>query len=303
MVFLSELEQITGKKNIICNEPMAGHTTLRTGGPAKYFVMPENTAQVAAIVKLAVKAGISYYVAGNGSNLLISDEGYDGMIICIGKNMSGISVNGNRITAGAGAMLSSIASQALKNRLAGFEFAAGIPGTAGGACVMNAGAYDGEIKDVIKRVTAVDGNGDICTINSTEMKMSYRRSIFSEGGYIITEAEFGLKPGSREKIQEKMTDFSKRRMEKQPLEFPSAGSTFKRPEGNYAGALIEAAGLKGKGVGDACVSEKHAGFVINRGNATAQDVYATINLVTKTVKNNSGIVLEPEVRIIGNFIK
>ncbi len=303
MVFLSELEQITDKKNIICNEPMAGHTTLRTGGPAKYFVTPENTEQVAAIVKLAVKAGISYYVTGNGSNLLISDEGYDGMIICIGKNMSGISVNGKRITAGAGAMLSSIASQALKNGLAGFEFAAGIPGTAGGACVMNAGAYGGEIKDVIKRVTAVDGNGDICTIYSTEMKMSYRRSVFSEGGYIITETEFGLEPGSREKIQEKMSDFSKRRMEKQPLEFPSAGSTFKRPEGNYAGALIEAAGLKGKGIGDACVSEKHAGFVINRGNATAQDVYATINLVTETVKNNSGIVLEPEVRIIGNFIK
>lgn len=274
---------------------------MKVGGPARYMVTPDKETDIPELIKVAVLHNISYYVIGNGSNLLVSDEGYDGLIIYIGRNMSEISVEGNIIKADAGAMLSSLGAVALKNGLTGLEFAAGIPGTLGGACVMNAGAYGGEIKDVLTVVRAVDKDGVIHEFTPDEMKMSYRHSMFTDGGYIITGAVMELKAGNPEEISERMSEYSHRRLEKQPLEYPSAGSTFKRPEGYFAGALIEKAGLKGKGSGGACVSEKHAGFVINYNKATAKDVYDTINYVIDEVKKDSGVVLEPEVRIIGNF--
>jgi UDP-N-acetylmuramate dehydrogenase len=301
MLFLAELRKIVGTEKVYENEPMSKHTTMKVGGPARYMVTPDKETDIPELIKVAGLHNIPYYVIGNGSNLLVSDEGYDGLIIYIGRNMSEISVEGNIIKADAGAMLSSLGAVALKNGLTGLEFAAGIPGTLGGACVMNAGAYGGEIKDVLTVVRAVDKDGVIHEFTPDEMKMSYRHSMFTEGGYIITGAVMELKAGNPEEISERMSEYSHRRLEKQPLEYPSAGSTFKRPEGYYAGALIEKAGLKGKGAGGACVSEKHAGFVINYNKATAKDVYDTINYVIDEVKKDSGVVLEPEVRIIGNF--
>ena len=303
MLFLTELRKLVGEENIYQNEPLSKHTTLKVGGPAKYMVMPDNMEIIPELIKIAGLHNVPYYVIGNGSNLLVSDEGYDGMIIYIGKNMSEISVEGKIIKADAGAMLSSLGAAALKNGLTGLEFAAGIPGTLGGACVMNAGAYGGEIKDVLKEVTAIDGEGVIHKFYPEDMKMSYRKSMFVNGGYIITGAVMELAEDDASEISARMADYAQRRRDKQPLEYPSAGSTFKRPEGYFAGALIEGACLKGKGVGGACVSEKHAGFVINYNNATAKDVYDTINYVIDEVKSDSGVVLEPEVRIIGNFGK
>ncbi len=301
MLFLAELRKIVGTEKVYQNESMSKHTTMKVGGPARYMVTPDKETDIPELIKVAGLHNIPYYVIGNGSNLLVSDEGYDGLIIYISRNMSEISVEGNIIKADAGAMLSSLGAVALKNGLTGLEFAAGIPGTLGGACVMNAGAYGGEIKDVLTVVRAVDKDGVIHEFTPDEMKMSYRHSMFTDGGYIITSAVMELNEGNPEEISERMSEYSHRRLEKQPLEYPSAGSTFKRPEGYFAGALIEKAGLKGKGSGGACVSEKHAGFVINYNKATAKDVYDTINYVIDEVKKDSGVVLEPEVRIIGNF--
>lgn len=303
MLFLAELRKIVGNDKVYSDEPMHKHTTMKVGGPARYMVTPGKEDEIPELIKVARLHNIPYYVIGNGSNLLISDEGYDGLIIYIGREMSDITVEGNIIKADAGAMLSSLGAVALKNGLTGLEFAAGIPGTLGGACVMNAGAYGGEIKDVVTEITAVDKDGVIHRFLPEDMKMSYRNSVFMGGDYIITGAVLKLSEGDGEEISSKMSDFTRRRLDKQPLEYPSAGSTFKRPEGYFAGALIEKAGLKGKGVGGACVSEKHAGFVINYNNATAMDVYKTINYVIDEVKKDSGVILEPEVRIIGNFIK
>ncbi len=303
MLFLAELRKIVGNDKVYSDEPMHKHTTMRVGGPARYMVTPGKEDEIPELIKVARLHNIPYYVIGNGSNLLISDEGYDGLIIYIGREMSDITVEGSIIKADAGAMLSSLGAVALKNGLTGLEFAAGIPGTLGGACVMNAGAYGGEIKDVVTEVTAVDKDGVVHRFLPEDMKMSYRNSVFMGGEYIITGAVLKLAEGDAEEISSNMADFTRRRLDKQPLEYPSAGSTFKRPEGYFAGALIEKAGLKGKGVGGACVSEKHAGFVINYNNATAMDVYKTINYVIDEVKKDSGVVLEPEVRFIGNFIK
>lgn len=301
MDFISELTNEIGSDCIILNEIMSAHTTFKVGGPAKYFVSPKTYEHIEKSVTLAKKWKISYTVVGNGSNLLVSDEGYDGIIIHIGNSLSNIEVKDNLIYAQAGASLAAIFNAAKANSLAGFEFASGIPGNLGGACYMNAGAYGGEMKDVLKQVTTLTPEGTIKEYTSEEMELGYRSSAFERVGDIVLSAVIELSPGDRMAITELAADFNKRRTDKQPLNYPSAGSTFKRPEGYFAGKLIEDAGLKGKGIGNACVSEKHAGFVINKGNATARDVYDTINFVKEEVKKATGVLLETEVKFIGNF--
>ena len=301
MDFLSELYNIYDKENIFTDEPMNIHTTFRAGGPAKYLVKPALTSHIIDTIRLCRKYDVPYTVVGNGSNILVSDKGYDGLVILISDELGRVEVNGKRITAGAGAMLSKVANAALKASLKGMEFAAGIPGTVGGACVMNAGAYGGEIKDVIVSAKAVDRDGNILDFTVDEMELSYRHSIFADNEYIIVEAVFELEEGDVAEISSIMKELAAKRREKQPLEYPSAGSTFKRPTGYFAGALIEEAGLKGRGVGGARVSEKHAGFVINYDNATAADILDTINLVKEEVAKKSSVMLECEIKFLGMF--
>ena len=295
---LDGLLKIVQKDNVLKDEPMKNRCTFKTGGNASYFVMPENASQVADTIKFAKDNNIKYFVIGNGSNLLVSDDGYDGIIICIGKNMSDIKVEGTKITASAGATLAKVASVALKNSLCGFEFASGIPGTIGGAVYMNAGAYGGEMKQVVTKTTYIDNDGNIKQVEGDNHLFGYRTSVFKNGG-IVVECEIQLQKGIDSEIQALMTDFNNRRKEKQPLEYPSAGSTFKRPEGHFAGKLIEDAGLKGYRFGGAMVSEKHAGFVINYDNATATDILNVMDHVKKEVYMRFGVELEPEVKIVG----
>ena len=280
---------------------MAKHTTFRVGGPADYFVSPADSVEVKNLTELCKAEGVPYYIVGNGSNLLVSDKGYRGVIIAIGREMSRIEVRENEIRAQAGALMSQIAAAALENELAGFEFASGIPGTIGGAAVMNAGAYGGEMKDVIWQVTVLDGAGNTLVLSQDELEFGYRTSIVMKRGYIVLEVCIRLEKGNREDIFMKMEDFKQRRISKQPLEYPSAGSTFKRPEGYFAGKLIQDAGLRGFTVGGAQVSEKHSGFVINKGGATAQDVNSLMQEVSDRVYKEFGVRLEPEVRRLGEF--
>lgn len=305
MNILDRIEAIVGSEYVLHDEPMHKHTTFRTGGAAKLAVMPQNAEQIAELVGILEKEGIPYVPVGNGSNLLVSDRGYDGVVILLGKLLGNININAKEciIRAESGVLLSVVGAKALEKNLAGFEFAAGIPGTVGGGCVMNAGAYGGELKDVLESVKAVDRTGSMVEFPVSCLKMGYRHSIFLNREYIITEAVFKLHPGNHDEIAGRMADFSAQRRAKQPLEYPSAGSTFKRPDGFFAGQLIEEAGLKGKGFGDACVSEKHAGFVINKGNATSQDIYDTIRMAADAVYERSGIRLEPEVKFLGDFGK
>lgn len=282
-------------------ELMAKHTTFRIGGPADYYVMPVNAEEVRKLTALCREENVPYYIVGNGSNLLVSDEGYRGVIIAIGKEMSTIEVRGTEIWAQAGALMSQIASAALENELAGFEFASGIPGTIGGAAVMNAGAYGGEMKDVIREVTVLDREGQKRTLSGNELEFGYRTSKVMKEGYTVLEVCICLSKGEREEIQEKMDDFKQRRITKQPLEYPSAGSTFKRPEGYFAGKLIQDTGLRGFAVGGAQVSEKHSGFVINKGGATAKDVDCLMQEVSNRVYEKFGVRLEPEVKRLGDF--
>ena len=281
---------------------LSGHTTFRVGGPADYFVTVKDAQAVQNVIALCISKQIPYYILGNGSNILAGDGGYRGVIIQFGKEMSEIEVlEEGTIRAQAGALLSKIANAAYERALGGFEFAAGIPGTIGGAMVMNAGAYGGEMKDVVTSVKVLTKENEIRVLTNKEMEFGYRTSAVAKNGYIVLEVELKLQEASQEEIKEKMDDLKNRRITKQPLEFPSAGSTFKRPEGNFAGKLIEEAGLRGFGVGGAQVSEKHCGFVINRGKATAKDVTELMNEVIKRVKENSGIELEPEVKRLGEF--
>lgn len=301
MDFITLAKDIVGNDNVFINEKLNKHTTFRVGGPADCLVTPDSAEQVITLIRECRRNDIPYYVIGNGSNLLVSDDGFNGMIIKIGRNMSNLSIRDNVLTAEAGVLLATIGSYAASMELTGFEFAAGIPGTLGGGCVMNAGAYGGELKDVLAHVKAITPDGDIKDFSVEELEMGYRTSIFLDKDYVILQADIRLSKGNRTEIEARMQELAKARRNKQPLEFPNGGSTFKRPEGLFAGKLIEDAGLKGKGVGDACVSDKHAGFVINRGNATAQDVYDTIQYVISEVAKCSGVKLEPEIRIIGNF--
>ena len=292
---------LLGEEKVRISEPMNRHTTFRIGGPADYFLLPSTAEEVKKILEICKEKELPYFILGNGSNLLVSDEGYCGVIIQLYRNYGGITVEGTNIRAGAGALLSQIASAAKNASLTGFEFAGGIPGTLGGAVVMNAGAYGGEMKNVLKEVTVMTEQGEIMTIPAEKLEMGYRTSLVKKAGYLVLEAVISLKAGDVEEIKAIMKDLTEKRVSKQPLEYPSAGSTFKRPEGYFAGKLIMDAGLRGYQVGGAQVSEKHCGFVMNKGNATAADVCGLMKDVQEKVQEQFGVTLEPEVKFLGEF--
>ena len=298
---ITRLEQILTKDRIRQNEPMKNHTTFLVGGPADIFLTP-SAEELPAVLSVCREEQVPVTVIGNGSNLLVGDQGIRGVVICIGSGMRGIRVDGEKIFLEAGVTLAAAAKQAAKAGLTGLEFASGIPGTFGGAVVMNAGAYGGEMKDVIVSVRVISEDGEILTLSKEELDLSYRHSVIPERGYLVIDGELLL---TREKdpdqITERMEELKKKRIEKQPLEYPSAGSTFKRPEGYFAGKLIMDAGLRGFSVGGAAVSEKHCGFVINKGNATAADICALMDEVTRIVKEKYAVTLEPEVKKVGEF--
>ena len=294
----NRLKLIAGDSNVRCDEPMSSHCTFRAGGTAKYYVIPDEYKKVRDVLRLCVEENIPYYVIGNGSNLLVQDDGFDGVIIEIDSALAKIEINGNEIVAKAGAKLSKIAVKALNESLTGFEFAHGIPGNLGGAVTMNAGAYGGEMKDVLKWVKVLDNNGEMKTLKAEELELGYRTSIIVKEKMIVLEACIELHEGNRDEIEMHMKELMAKRKEKQPLEYPSAGSTFKRPEGYFAGKLIQDAGLKGYRVGGALVSEKHSGFVINYDNATATDIINLMKDVRKKVYEEFQVTLEPEVKIL-----
>lgn len=298
--FYDKLNNVIAKDSILIDEPMSRHTTFRVGGPADFFVTPKAKEEVRDVIRICKEAGMPYYIIGNGSNLLVSDAGYRGVIVQIYKEMNEVKVEGDLVKAQAGALLSGIAAKALGAELSGFEFASGIPGTIGGACMMNAGAYGGEMKDVLESVTVLTGEGKIIELGRNELELGYRTSVIAKKGYIVLGAVLKLERGDGEKIKTYMDELKEKRVTKQPLEYPSAGSTFKRPEGYFAGKLIEDAGLRGFQVGGAQVSEKHCGFVINRNHATAADIMELMRQVQIRVKENSGVDLEPEVKRLGD---
>lgn len=295
-----ELVDLAGEKYVSSEEDMSRHTTFRAGGRARYFVVPEKKETVAALIRLHTDNHMPYYIIGNGSNLLVSDSGYDGTIIKIGSGLERIEVEDSIIRAESGAMISKAAMIAAQKSLSGMEFAAGIPGSIGGAVAMNAGAYGGEIKDILVKTEVVDKMGNIAVLNHADMEFEYRNSAVQKKEYVVLSVELKLNPGNKVQINEKINEYMAARKEKQPLEYPSAGSTFKRPEGHFAGKLIMDAGLAGYQVGGACVSEKHCGFVINKCNATAEDIISLMEDVRRIIFEKYGIILEPEVKIIGN---
>lgn len=298
---IEAMRQIVSADNLLINEPMSRHTTFRTGGPACLFLRPENQDQLKKVMDFVRRLGTDYFVLGNGSNLLVSDEGYDGVIISLSK-FNKVELKGtNQIYVEAGAMNSTIASFARDNALTGFEFAAGIPGTIGGAMIMNAGAYGGEMAQVVTEVTVLSPEGEIMVLDNNTMEFGYRTSAIKNKGFIVLSVLLTLKRGKEEEITAQMKELAEKRRDKQPLEYPSAGSTFKRPEGYFAGKLIENAGLRGFSVGDAQVSEKHCGFVVNKGSATSTDIYNLIKEVQKVVYEKANVRLEPEVIILGKF--
>ncbi len=292
-----QLIRILGEKNLLIDEPLKNHTTFKIGGNADFVALPENKEEVSLVIDFLKKEKADYAVIGNGSNILAKDEGYRGVVVKL-ENLKDITVSGSEITVGAGVILSKIAKVALENSLKGFEELSGIPGSLGGAIYMNAGAYNREISEVLKSVTYLDDNGEIVTKNINELEMAYRKTTFTGKHYVILEAVIQLEAGEYDKIKENMREVTHKRVSKQPLEFPSAGSTFKRPKGNFAGKLIEDSGLKGYTVGGARVSEKHAGFVINTGNATFKDVIELTDHIKKVVKENYQVDLELEVVIL-----
>ena len=299
--FYNQLLTVLNKEKVYLDEPMKKHITFRVGGPADYFVIPSTVEEVKEIVALCKKEGMPYYILGNGSNLLVGDKGYRGVMIQIYKEMSGIEVDGEIIRVQAGALLSRIGVTALEAELQGFEFAAGIPGTMGGAVVMNAGAYGGEMKDILVDATVLTPEGEVLVLKNEELELGYRTSVIAKKNYIVLEATVKLAKGSKEEIRGRMDELKVQRTTKQPLEYPSAGSTFKRPTGYFAGKLIQDAGLRGFQVGGAQVSEKHCGFVINKDNATAADVVELMKQVADKVHAEFGVTLEPEVKRIGEF--
>ena len=298
---LEKLQKLLGEAKVLVKEPMASHTTFKIGGPADYFVKPETVEELAAVLKLCKEEEVPYFILGNGSNLLVGDKGFRGVVIQLYKNFDGMTIEGTIVTAKAGAMLVRVAKESGKAGLTGLEFASGIPGTIGGAMVMNAGAYGGEMKDVVTSVTVLTKDGEIKKLSGEEMNFRYRGSVVEDEDYIVLEAVMELKEGNLEEIQARMAELTVQRKTKQPIEFPSAGSTFKRPEGYFAGKLIQDAGLRGFQVGGAQVSEKHCGFVINAGGATAADVMSLMQQVSDKVNEELGVTLEPEVKRIGEF--
>lgn len=315
--FVKSVTEQLPQLSLMQDEPMKKHTTFRIGGPADYYAEPD-ASQISKLIEIAKACDMPVAVIGNGSNLLVGDKGIRGLVIGIGKGLSAIEVteavaqqstaqdftaqgNGHIITAGAGAILAAVAAKAAEASLSGLEFASGIPGSVGGAVVMNAGAYGGEIKDVLIDATVLTAEGELKTVTGDELDLSYRHSIVPEKGYIVLSARFMLTPKPQDEIKAYMAELRAKRVEKQPLEYPSAGSTFKRPEGYFAGKLIMDAGLRGYSVGDAQVSGKHCGFVVNKGEATAADVLTLIKDVQETVLKQFGVKLEPEVKMIGEF--
>lgn len=297
---LRELDNVLDSRQILQNEPLGRHTTFRVGGPADLYLMP-GFSQLSALMEILRRHKAAVTVIGNGSNLLVGDRGIRGVVIEIGRQMSEVFVQDDRMVAQAGALLSKAAQEAYKNGLSGMEFASGIPGSVGGAVVMNAGAYGGEIKDIASVVTVLEKDGGIRKLTNDEMEFSYRHSCAIEREYLILEAEFLLKKADPADIRRNMDELKEKRLLKQPLEYPSAGSTFKRPEGYFAGKLIMDAGLAGFYVGGAEVSQKHCGFVINKGGASAADILSVIRHVQKTVKERFGVELKPEVKLLGEF--
>ncbi|NLW03274.1 MAG: UDP-N-acetylmuramate dehydrogenase [Clostridiaceae bacterium] len=290
---------ILGEDSVARNVSMKEYTSIRTGGEARYLAEPATTEEVIKILQYLRENRQNFYVMGNGTNLVFPDSGYDGVVIRIGSKLSRIGHEGNRIMAQAGASLAAVSNMALDAGLKGFEFASGIPGTIGGAVAMNAGAYDGEMSHVVAETLCVDDKGRLIRLKGKEHAFGYRKSRIQTDGLVVLEVTLELTPGDKSCIKRRMEDFNGRRREKQPLNMPSAGSVFKRPEGYYAGQLIQECGLKGYTIGGAQVSDKHCGFIVNLGNATSQDVLDLIRYVRKTVYEKTGILLEPEVRIIG----
>lgn len=286
------------EEDVILNCPMKEHIYFKVGGPVDILVTPINKEQVVKTVKLCKENNVPYFLLGNGSNLLVKDGGVDGVVIKFNK-LNNIDINGNEIKAESGALLSNVAKTALANNLTGFEFACGIPGSIGGAVSMNAGAYNGEMAHVIKEAEVVDNYGNIITLSKEELDLGYRNSLVMKKGFVVLSATLTLENGQYDNIKDIMNDLTAKRETKQPLEYPSAGSTFKRPEGHFAGKLIQDSGLKGFSIGGAAVSEKHSGFIINKGGATAREVLDVIMHVQKTVKENFDVELHTEVKIIG----
>ena len=296
---VTRLINITGKDNVRINEPMKNHTTFKIGGPAQYYVTPESVTQIQEVVSLCKDKNISLHVIGNGSNILVGDDGVDGVVLALFNTFSDYEIKDNVITAQAGMSLIKLAVIALREGLTGLEFASGIPGSVGGAVYMNAGAYDGQMKDVVTSVTVLDEAGNIRILGRDELDMGYRTSAVAKHNMIVLQVIIELKTGDKEQIKDRMNQLSELRKQKQPLEYPSAGSTFKRPEGYFAGKLIADAGLKGYSIGGAAVSEKHAGFVVNMGGATAKDVVELTDYIKKRIIEQFGVTLELEIKKIG----
>lgn len=294
-----QLLNILKEDKIKVDEPMKKHISFKVGGPADFLVKPETEEELIQVIKLVKEENIPFLVIGNGSNLLVKDGGIRGVVIELTDNFNNYEIEGNIIKAQSGALLSILGRNALKNSLTGFEFAAGIPGTLGGALAMNAGAYGGEMKQVIKTVRLMDTEGNIFELSNEEMKFEYRRSILTTNDFIVLSAVIELKQGNADEIKETMVDYANRRSTKQPLNFPSAGSTFKRPEGHFAAKLIDDCGLRGLNLRGAQVSDKHCGFVINSGDASAKDLLDLMFIVKSTVNAKFGIMLEEEVKILG----
>lgn len=293
------LRQIVGEDNVLSDEPMSEHTTFEIGGPADIFVTPDDASEVAEVISACRDANAPYFVLGCGSDLLVSDKGYRGVIVSLTEGLIGVTVDGREMSCQAGVGLREASEMACELGLSGLEFACGIPGSIGGACFMNAGAYEGCIADVLKSVRVLLADGTVDTLGVDELDLGYRKSRIADEGMVVLSATFALKKGDQEEIRAKMDDLTAKREDKQPLELPSAGSTFKRPEGYFAGKLISDAGLKGWQAGGAAVSKKHAGFVVNVGGATAADVHAVIEHVQDEVERQFGVRLEPEVRFLG----
>lgn len=299
--FVQKLVSVAGKDGVSVNEPMANHTSFKIGGPADIMTYPGNSNQLVNIVKECVKSNIPYMVMGNGTNLLVSDKGIRGVVIKIYDNLAAFKVDNDTIELEAGMLVSKASKLALEYSLTGLEFAEGIPGTVGGAVTMNAGAYIGEMCMVVHQTEYMDGEGNIITITGDEHCFSYRSSIIQKSKGIVLKTRLKLQKGDSVNIKEKMDEFNFKRRDKQPLEWPSAGSVFKRPQGYFVGKLIDDCGLRGYGIGGAQISDKHSGFIINRGGATCSDVLALIKHIQTTVDGKFGVQLEPELRIIGDF--
>lgn len=293
------LRAIVGEENLLVDEPMSEHTTFEIGGPADFYVIPEDFDEVRDVIAACKDAGVDYFVLGCGSDLLVSDEGYRGVIVAVADGLVGVSVEDDEICCQAGVGLREASEMACELGLSGLEFACGIPGSVGGACFMNAGAYGGCMADALKEVRVLLPDGSVADVPAGELNLGYRKSRIADEGWVVLSATFGLNPGDPQKIRATMDDLTHQREEKQPLELPSAGSTFKRPEGHFAGKLITDAGLKGYQSGGAAVSKKHAGFVVNVGGATASDVHAVIEHVQDEVERQFSVRLEPEVRFLG----